>query len=75
MSSCHKQNTDVIIMGICNPMSLALIFQTMNSVRSNSLNLKGQKFTAYGCKDVEIRKFEFVVRTQFSSYIRSKFQL
>ena len=39
--------------------------QTMNSVRSNNLSLKYQSFTTLGCKDVGVRKFEFVVKTQF----------
>ena len=42
-----------------------LIFQTMNSVKSNSLSLKYRRFTPSGCKDIEIRKFEFVAKTQF----------
>ena len=37
----------------------------MNSVRANSLSLKYHRFTASGCKDIEIRKFEFVAKTQF----------
>ena len=43
------------------------IFQTMNSVRSNNLSLKYQSFTTVGCKDIGIRKFEFVAKTQFLS--------
>ena len=42
-----------------------LIFQTMNSVRLNSLSLKYNWFTPSGCKDIEIRTFEFVANTQF----------
>ena len=38
-----------------------LIFQTINSVRSNSLNLK---FTPSGCEVKGIRKFKFVAKTQ-----------
>ena len=34
-----------------------LIFQTMNSVRSNNLTLKYQKFTPLGCKDRRINTF------------------
>ena len=41
------------------------IFQTMNSVRSNSLSLKYQGFPPLGCQDIRIRKFEFVAKTQF----------
>ena len=36
----------------------------MNSVRSNNLSLKYQRVTPSGCKDIGIRKFEFVVKTQ-----------
>ena len=37
----------------------------MNSVRLNSLSLKYNWFTPSGCKDIEIRTFEFVANTQF----------
>ena len=37
----------------------------MNSVISNNLSLKYQKCTLLGCKDIVIRKFEFVPKTQF----------
>ena len=37
----------------------------MNSVKSNNLILRYQNVTLSGCKDIEIRKFEFVVKTQF----------
>ena len=42
-----------------------LIFQTINSIRSNSLSLKYQRFTPSGCKDKGVRKYEFVAKTQF----------
>ena len=42
-----------------------LIFQTMNYVTSRCQSLKYGRFTISGCKDVVIRKFEFVVKTQF----------
>ena len=32
------------------------IFQTMNSMRSNNISLKYQRFTTSGCKDLGIRK-------------------
>ena len=38
-----------------------LIFQSMNSVRSNSLSLKYQKFTPTGWKDMGIRNFVSVL--------------
>ena len=37
----------------------------MNSIKSNHLSLKYRKFTPSGCKDIEIRKFEFMPKTQF----------
>ena len=37
-------------------------FQTMNSIRSNNITLKYQRFTPSGRKEVGIRKFEFVAR-------------
>ena len=40
-------------------------FQTMNSVRSNSLSLKYQGFPPLVCQDKRIGKFEFVAKTQF----------
>jgi len=43
-----------------HPCRRPWFFQTMNSVRSNSLSLKYQRFTSSGCKDKGIRKFEFV---------------
>ena len=42
-----------------------LIFQTMNSVRPNNLSLKYQRFTSSDCKDIGIKQFEFVTKTQF----------
>ena len=37
----------------------------MNSVRSNNLNLKNHMITPSGKKDIEIRKFKLVAKTQF----------
>ena len=37
----------------------------MISVRLKNLNLKYQRFTPSGCKDIGIRKSEFVTKTQF----------
>ena len=42
----------------------ALIFQTINSVRSNNFSLKYQRFTQSGCKDIESKQFECVTNTQ-----------
>ena len=41
----------------------------MNSVRSNSISVKYQRFTLSSCEDIDIRKFDFVVKTQFLSVI------
>ena len=46
---------------------ISQIFQTMNSVRSNNVSLKYQRPTPSGCKDIWIRKFECVAKTQFLS--------
>ena len=37
----------------------------MISVRSNHISLKYQRFTPSGCKNIGIRKFKFVAKTQF----------
>ena len=44
----------------------------MNSARSNSLSLKYHRFTPSSCKDIGIRIFEFVAKTQFLSERFSK---
>ena len=41
------------------------IFQTINSVRSNNVSLKYQTFISTGSRDIEIRNFEVVAKTQF----------
>ena len=37
----------------------------MNSDRSNNLSLKYQRLETSGCKNIGVRKFEFVAKTQF----------
>ena len=37
----------------------------MNSVRTKCISLKVLRFTTSGCKDIVVRKFEFVAKTQF----------
>jgi len=44
----------------------------MNSVRSNNLSLKYQRFTPTGRKDLGIRKFEFVAKSQFLYFKKMK---
>ena len=41
-----------------------LIFQIMNSVRSNILSLKSPRFKPSGCRDIGIITFKFVGKTQ-----------
>ena len=66
LSFCHK-------LRFANSYSLEirfprpLIFQPINSGRSNSLSLKYQRSTPSGCKDIGVRKFKFVAKTQFLS--------
>ena len=38
----------------------------MNPIGSNNLSLKYQRFKPLDCKDIGIRKFEFVTKTRFS---------
>ena len=42
-----------------------MIFQTINSVRSCIRSLKYDRITPSGCKDIGIKKSEFVEKTQF----------
>ena len=64
LSLCHT-------LGFSNPYIFATPwhrpqkFQTKNPVRLNYLSLKYVRFTPSGCKYIEIRKFEFVAKTQF----------
>ena len=37
----------------------------MNSVRSNNLSLKYQRFKTSGSKDIKVEIFDFVPNTQF----------
>ena len=49
------------------------IFQTVISVRSYNISLKFQRFTQFCCRDVGIRKLEFVATTQFLIPFQSSF--
>ena len=64
-SFCHKLCFSNPYIFATRSRSRPLIFQNINFVGSNSLNLKYQSFTLSGCKDKGIRKFEFVAKTQF----------
>ena len=40
----------------------------MNYVRSSNPSLKYQRFTPSGCRDIGIRKFGIVAKTQFLKF-------
>ena len=56
LSFCHK-------FWFSKPNGVDLIFQTVNSVRSNNVGKKYQSFTPSGYKDKGTRKYEFVSKT------------
>ena len=63
LSLCHKLkffNPNIFATQCRRPQ----IFQTLNYVSSNNVSLKYQMPTRSGCKDIGIRKFEFVAKTQ-----------
>ena len=45
------------------------IFQTLNSVISNSLSLKYQRFTPSDCKNIGIRRFKFGGKNSFINWM------
>ena len=49
---------------LCNPTG-PKIFQAMHSARLNNPSLKYQMVTPPDCKEVGIKQFEFVAKTQF----------
>ena len=66
ISKPNITNLDVPNPDISNPKATQCcrpwIIQTWNSVRSNNLSLRYQRFTTPGCKDRVIRKSEFCQR-------------
>ena len=54
---------------------LQTILQTMISVRSNNLSLKYQRFTTSSSKDIEVKIFDFVPKTQLLCLFRLIFTL
>ena len=46
-----------------------LKFQTMNSVKSNTLSMKYQGLRPLGCKDIGIRNSEFLARKQLKQLL------
>ena len=66
LSFCHKlwfSNSYLAKNNLATHSLRPLIFQTINSVRSNSLSLKYQRFTSSGFKDIGVRKCKFVAKT------------
>ena len=57
LSFCHKLNYS---------------YPNINSVRSNKLSLKYQRFIPTDCRDIEIRKFEVVTKTQFLKKLKMR---
>ena len=66
LSFCHKLKYSYPYI-LATQCRRPYIFQTINSVRSNNLSLKYQRFISTGCRDIEIRKFEVVAKAQFLS--------
>ena len=67
MSFCHKLRlsyTNILATQCRRPY----MFQTVNSVRSNNLSLKYQRFTPSGFKDIRIRNIEVVEKKVEKSY-------
>ena len=59
-------------LSFCHKLKYSYILATqsrrtldINPVRSNNLSLKYQRFIPTGCRDIEIRKFVVVAKTQF----------
>ena len=72
LSLCHKfRFSDPYIFAI--RCFRPFISQTVNYVGPNNLSLKYKRFTPSGYKDIEIRKFEFVTKTQFLWWITKKY--
>ena len=44
----------------------------MNSVRSNNIRLKYQRFTTLGSKEIGIINSEFVIKTQFLLFVKER---
>ena len=69
LSLCHKLwffNPCIISIRCCR----RLIFQTINSVRSNSLSLKYQRLTPSGYRDIRIIKFKWRKLNSFQTKLR-----
>ncbi len=56
LSLCHKLRFSYPFIFPTECPSRPLIFKTMNSIRSDNLSMKYQRFAQQGCKDIEITK-------------------
>ena len=71
LSFCHElefQNPNIFETCQCKP----LIFQTQTILTRRINSLKYQRSTNSGCKDIGIRKSEFLAKTQFLCMIKIK---
>ena len=48
-----------------NPISLTLLILNYEFSIDQILEMKYQRLTPFGCKDIGIKKFEFLAETQF----------
>ena len=70
-SICHKpkfSNLYILATGLCKP----LIFQTVIILFHKINSLKYFRSKTSDCKDMRVRKFEFVGKTQFFCYNKPK---
>ena len=68
---CHKFD---LLNPISNkPDGVNLSFQTMNYLRPNNLSLEYQRFPPSGCKNIGMRKLDFVAKTQFFVFLKLYF--
>ena len=61
-------NSDFLIPKSLKPSVVDLRPQTMDYVRLKSPSIKYQRCLPSGCTDTEVRKFEFVSKTQILSH-------
>ena len=71
MSFCHKLRFSYCYIFLIQ-CRRPLIFQIMISVRSNILSLKFPRFKPSGCRDIGIRTFKFLGKTQLLSTVKSE---
>ena len=66
MNGVLATNSDFLIPFFATQCCRPLVFQTMNSVRSNNLSLKYQRFSPSYNKNKGIRLFQNLAKTQVS---------